>query len=89
MQYEIIDLSDHLQPIVLFISIESWTLNRVQAKIPYGVKKGRYDMKICDGLNACSNNIGFIVRKASNPDLCFSSNGPVIGFKKRRVACGD
>lgn len=71
------------------LSVESWNPNSVQAKIPYGLKKGRYDMKICDGLNACSNSVGFIVRKASNPDLRFVSGGPVIGFRKRQVACGD
>jgi len=70
--------------------VESWMPNSVQAKIPYGLKKGRYDMKICDGLNACSNSVGFIVRGASKPELRFvSSSGPVIGFQKRQVACGD
>jgi subtilase family serine protease len=33
--------------------------------------------------------VGFIVRKASNPDLRFVSGGPVIGFQKRQVDCGD
>lgn len=71
------------------LSIESWNLNSVQSKVPYGVKSGRYDMKICDGLNACSNSVGFIVRKASHPDLRFVTGGPVIGFQKREVPCGD
>jgi hypothetical protein len=56
--------------------------NSVQAKIAYG-------LKICDGKNACSSSVGFIVRKASTPELCFVSGGPVIGFQKRQVACGD
>ena len=71
------------------LSIESWNPNIVQSKVPYGVKKGRYDMKICDGLNACSNSVGFIVRKAPNPDLRFVTGGPLIGFQKREVPCGD
>ena len=71
------------------LEVESWTSNQVLAKVPYGVKKGRYEMKICDGLNACSNGMGFVVRKASKPDLRFVSGGPAIGFQKRRVACGD
>lgn len=72
-----------------YLSVESWMPNSVKAKIPYGLKKGRYDMKICDGLNACSNSVGFIVRKASKPELRFASGGPVIGFQKRQVACGE
>ena len=71
------------------LSIESWNPSIVQSKVPYGVKKGRYDMKICDGLNACSNSVGFIVRKAPNPDLRFVTGGPLIGFQKREVPCGD
>jgi hypothetical protein len=70
-------------------SIVSWSPNNVQAKVPYGVPKGRYDMKICDGLNACSNSVGFIVRKAPRPELKVSSEGMTIGFQKRKVACGD
>jgi len=71
------------------LSVESWMPNSVQAKVPYGVTKGRYDMKICDGLNACSNSVGFIVRKASDPELRFVPGSLVIGFQKRQVACGD
>lgn len=69
--------------------IVSWTPGSVQAKVPYGVRKGRYDLKICDGLNACSNSVGFIVRKAPHPDLRVSDDGFAIGFQKRKVACGD
>jgi len=46
-------------------------------------------MRICDGLNACSNSVGFIVRKASHPELRFVADGLVIGFQKRQLACGD
>jgi hypothetical protein len=69
----------------------------VSAKIPFGIKKGRYDMKICDGLNACSNSVGFIVRGASAPDLRFSTQDIevgfrqpkiVVGFRKQKIACG-
>ena len=72
-----------------YLSVQSWAPNSVQAKVPYGVKKGRYEIKICDGLNACSNGVGFIVRKALHPELRFVPDGLAIGFQKRPVTCGD
>lgn len=69
--------------------VQSWSQSRIAAKIPYGIKKGRYDMKVCGGsLNNCSNSVDFIVRGASAPDLRFTAQDLVVGFKKQKVACG-
>lgn len=67
---------------------KDWGENEVVGIVPYGLKSQRYRVRICDGLNKCSNEKTFRLLDADRPELGF--DGPMlIGFKKREFKAGE
>ena len=61
---------------------KGWGENELVGIAPYGLKPQRYRVRICDGLNQCSNEKTLRLEGADQPELGFA--GPMlIGFKKR------
>jgi hypothetical protein len=67
---------------------KGWGENELVGLAPYGLKPQRYRVRICDGLNQCSNEKTFRLQGADRPELGFA--GPMlIGFNKREFKAGE